>query len=147
MQKAKTVVTHLSNTTKKILSGVLSLLLLVVPLAYVGLKLGFPPESVFVVHLIIVLIGQVVRVLLIRNMIELSLREYFTNVVYKCALVFVLAPIVPYLLYLSISHPFLRFVMMSFATLISMFFIVYFLVIDKVEKELIVKGIMLKIKK
>src|SRR5699024_7857763 len=39
-----------------------SFLLLIVPVSYLFLKLGFPPYSVFLVHLIVACLGQVIRV-------------------------------------------------------------------------------------
>lgn len=52
------------------------ILLSIVPIAYVALKLGAPPVSVFIVHLIIGIIAFVVRLAIVSPIISLSVREY-----------------------------------------------------------------------
>ena len=58
------------------------LLLLILPVSYVCLKCGLPAYAVFVVHLCIEIIAQYARLLMLKRMIELSLREYFIKVVW-----------------------------------------------------------------
>ena len=63
------------------------ILLTIVPIAYVVLKLGGPPASVYVVHLVICIIAFLTRLWVIRPMIHLSIRQYFNSVILRCALV------------------------------------------------------------
>jgi hypothetical protein len=60
------------------------ILLSIVPIAYVVLKLGGSPESVYIVHLVICLIAFLTRLWVIKPMIKLSMRQYFANVVLPC---------------------------------------------------------------
>ena len=60
------------------------ILLSIAPIAYVVLKLGGSPESVYIVHLVICCIAFVTRLMIIRPMIRLSLRRYFTQVILRC---------------------------------------------------------------
>ena len=75
------------------------ILLLIVPVAYVVLKLGGNPESVFVVHLVMVILAQLARLLMIRPMIRLSLRRYLRDVVLKVAVVAFLSSVFPFIAY------------------------------------------------
>lgn len=63
------------------------ILLSIVPIAYVVLKLGGAPASVYVVHLVICIIAFLTRLWVVKPLIKLSIRQYFCNVILRCALV------------------------------------------------------------
>ena len=63
------------------------ILLSIVPIAYVVLKLGGSPESVYVVHMIIGIIAFLTRLWVISPMIDLSIRQYFSSVILRSLLV------------------------------------------------------------
>ena len=73
-----------TGRVKKYQSIVGSILLLIVPLAYISLKLGAEPYAVFIVHLTIAIIAFIARMLIIRKMIDLSIREYIKNAILPC---------------------------------------------------------------
>lgn len=60
------------------------ILLMIVPLAYIPLKLGAEPYTVFIVHLTIAIIAFVTRIFIIRNLIDLSIKEYLINAIIPC---------------------------------------------------------------
>lgn len=72
------------------------ILLTILPIAYIVLKLGGNPQSVFIVHLIICAIAFVVRLFIIKPMIHLSIKGYFKEVITRCILVGIVAFIVPF---------------------------------------------------
>lgn len=59
------------------------LLLLILPISYLCLRLGLPAYSVFIVHLGMEITAQFARLWMLRRMIRLSLREYFTKVIWR----------------------------------------------------------------
>ena len=63
------------------------ILMAIVPIAYVVLKMGGNPYSVFIVHLIVGLIAFSARLIIVKNLIKLSVREYFMKVIVPCSLV------------------------------------------------------------
>ena len=63
------------------------ILLSIVPIAYVVLKLGGSPESVYIVHLTICIIAFITRLWVIKPMIRLSLRQYFSSVILRCMII------------------------------------------------------------
>ena len=67
------------------------LLLLILPIAYIVLKCGANPESVFVVHLVIAGVAQCARLFIVGRIINMSLRAYFRNVVWRIGLVCLMA--------------------------------------------------------
>ena len=64
-----------------------STLLLIVPTAYLILKIYPVPEIVFIVHFFIAIIAQVFRIFLLKKMIGLVIREYLRLVVFRSMLV------------------------------------------------------------
>ena len=63
------------------------ILISIVPLAYIVLKLGGNPYSVFFVHIAVGLIAYTARLLIVNKLIKLSIREYFAHVIIPCVLV------------------------------------------------------------
>lgn len=124
-----------------------SLQLLIVPLGYVALKSGLPPESVFIVHLVTALIGQMLRVWLIRDMIQLPLRDYFDRVVYRCGLVLLLSPVLPCITYSVLNESLYRFGTVLLVSGISILTLAYLLALDKAEKLFLVNSVHLIMRK
>ena len=56
-------------------------LLLIFPVAYLCLKLGMLPRTVFIVHLLIEIIAQFVRVWVVCPMIKMNKHDYLINVI------------------------------------------------------------------
>ena len=79
------------------------ILLSIVPIAYVVLKLGGSPASVYVVHLVVAIIAFITRLWVIKPLIKLSIRQYFSNVILRCALV--LAVSMPLCLFVKFLLP------------------------------------------
>ena len=63
------------------------ILLSIVPIAYVVLKLGGSPESVYIVHIVICIIAFFARLCVIKPMIKLSLRQFFIGVIMRCFII------------------------------------------------------------
>ncbi len=67
------------------------ILLSIVPISYIVLKLGGNPVSVYVVYLSVMVFAFVVRLGILRNMLNLSIREYTNKVVLRCLAVCLLS--------------------------------------------------------
>lgn len=74
------------------------LMLSILPIAYMVLKMGGNPSSVFVVYLIIAIIGYFVSLYIILPLIELSLTDYIKYSIKRCVLVMILSLILPILI-------------------------------------------------
>lgn len=72
-----------TGNVKKYQSVIGGILLSIVPIAYVALKLGGSPASVYIVYLCVSVIAFISRLLIIRPMIHLSLRQYAQYVVMR----------------------------------------------------------------
>lgn len=112
-----------------------TLLLTIVPISYLFLKSGYSPLIVFWVHLIIVLIGQVARVLLIRRLINLSVRQYMSNVVWPCLGGMIVSAIFPVVCYLSLTPSIVRLLSVGALTVFSTASYVYFVAMEHRERS------------
>ena len=67
------------------------ILLSIVPIAYIVLKLGGLPQSVYVVHLVICVIAFIARLLVIKPLINMSIQNYFSSVILPCIYVMIIS--------------------------------------------------------
>ena len=75
-----------------------SLLLTIVPIAYIGLKFfHIPPEGVFIVHICVEIITEFVRLYLVLPLIGMAIKSYLIKVLLPVILTTILSPIVPLL--------------------------------------------------
>ncbi len=90
---ARPLMTAASSTgdVKLYQSLVGGILLSIVPIAYIVLKLGGSPESVYIVHLVICIFAFIVRLLVVRPMIRMSIRKYLISVFVPCVGVIVVS--------------------------------------------------------
>ncbi len=63
------------------------ILLMIVPIAYVTLRLGAEPYAVFIVHFVIAIVAFIARLFIVGRLIELSIIKYMRNVILPCAYV------------------------------------------------------------
>lgn len=75
-----------------------AILIAIVPIAYIALKLGGEPYTVFIVHLAIGMCAFIVRLLIVRNLIRLSIREYLIKALIPCVWVFIPAVVISLML-------------------------------------------------
>jgi O-antigen/teichoic acid export membrane protein len=74
-----------------------SILILVLPFSYVCLRLGLPAYSVFLVHLVMEMICMFARMVMLRPLLHIRIREYIEQIhlrIFGVVLVAVVAPIV-----------------------------------------------------
>lgn len=76
-----------TGKVKKYQSVIGTILLMIVPLSYVALKMGGPPEVVLYVQLIVFIIAAVVRLFIIKPMINLPIGMFLFKSVQPCIIV------------------------------------------------------------
>lgn len=74
------------------------------PLAYMFLRWGYPPESVFLVAIFISVCCEMARLYMLRGMIQLSVRSFLGSVYFNVIVVTIIAAIVPVLLSSSLPE-------------------------------------------
>lgn len=121
-------------------------LLLIVPISYLFLKNGYPPQSVFIVHLIIACLGQVIRVYLVKGLIRLSIKDYILQVVFKITVVFIVSSILPMLVFLNYTPGLVRLFLVIIAVMFSVLPSIWCLGTNKFERDMVLYQIKKRIK-
>ena len=102
-----------------------SILLMILPVSYVCLQLGCPAYSVFIVHFVIELVAQLARMVMLRPLIGIRLRDYFVNVYSRVFVVVVLSVIVPFAVYESMADTVARFFAVCIVCVLSVGLVAY----------------------
>lgn len=130
---------HATGRLKKfqIIEG--SMLLSIVPIAYLLLKFTtVPPEAVFIVHVIVEIFTLYARVRIVLPMVKMRMRSYFTQVIIPILLVVLVAPLLPILVYTSMQHSTLSLFVVCAACVVSTLLAVYTLGCTSDERNLVV---------
>lgn len=115
-----------------------SMLLLIVPVAYLLLKLyNMPPECVFVVHIVIEICTQCTRLHIVLPMIHLKKRDYGRQVLVPILRVGILCPIIPLILYKMLDDNVTSFFIVCFVGAMSTIVAIYSLGCTTIERNFI----------
>ncbi len=117
------------------------ILLLILPVSYLFLKSGSPPEIVFVVHLSITCIAWIARLLIVHHLISLPMRNYFKNVILKIIYVVVASCIFPILIWYYLPENFIRFLIVTTISVLFTALSIYVLGLEKTERKFILASI------
>ena len=103
---------------KKIKTGSLIILGLVIPLGILLFRLGFSPSSIFFVLIALTIVNIIFSVIIMTRTVEsIGIKEYLFSVVTPCSVYTVLVTIVPFVLFLSLQSSLLRFFLMCSLTI------------------------------
>lgn len=112
--------------------------LLNLPLSYMSLRMGYPPESVFLIAIGISVLCEMTRLIMLRGMIKLSVRAFLKNVYFDVIVVASIASIPPYitLTYLQLDN-LSSFIILCIVSIISAIVSIYTIGCNKRDRELI----------
>lgn len=115
-------------------------LLMIVPVAYIALKFfNIPPENVFVIHIIIEIITQGIRLKMVLPMIGMKVREYLFKVIIPVLKVASLSPIIPIIIYNHISTPKIaEFFILGIVCVLTVTLCTFYCGCSKKEKDLVI---------
>lgn len=116
-------------------------LLLIVPIAYVVLKLGSEPESVFIIHFFVAIVAQFFRLLIISKQLQMSMLVYFKKVIQPITVVSLFSAIPSILIYLILPHSLINDLIFIAVTVLLTILMVAFVGLTKVEREMVVSKI------
>lgn len=112
-----------------------SILMSTVLFAYIGLKMGYGPTSVFIVSLIITFINMWVELFLIQRLVGYSIPSFIREVFLVCLLIAAISAIPPYFVNGAMGPSFLRLVATAGTSVLSVSAAVYFLGIGRSTRE------------
>ena len=116
-----------------------SVLLLNAPVAYVVLKLGFAPYSVFAVSISITILAFIVRLIILKRLIDFSFWKFIGKIAIPTILSSFVALIIPYFIRDFIQESFLRLCVTVIVSIICVGLSGYFVALSKDEKQWIVE--------
>lgn len=133
---------HATGKIKKFQAIEGTMLLCIVPIAYVLLKFfGIRPEYVFCVHIIVEILTQYVRVRIVLPMISMKCIDYLKEVIVPIIKVIVITPILPLIVYHYIDPSVMTFFIICIISVICVLGGVYYLGCIKFEREFIINKI------
>lgn len=121
-----------------------SLFYFIIIASYFCLKMGFSPESVFIVTIVVSIMVQITELFLLKRLIIYSVWSYAKQVVWLCLLVVIVSAIFPYLLSTMLVPGFIRFLVVGFTCVITVAISVYYIGIDKEARHILVQKLKLR---
>ena len=107
------------------------------PISYIALKIGFPPQTTLIIAIAIAYISLAARLWLLRGMIGLSAKEYLRKVFGNVMLVSMVSLILPLVLHFNMSLGVLRLFTVCIASVISCGIVLYFIGLTYDERNFV----------
>lgn len=116
-----------------------SLLLLILPISYVALKFGAAPYSVFIVHIIMSGFAFIARLIMGSWVVGFNKYDFLKKVLFPIAGVILVSSILPYSLHHVMSLGLIRLSVVLAISILSVIGSVYYIGLQKQERELVLK--------
>lgn len=130
---------HATGHIKRLNLIVGIILCMAFPFAYIWLKLGGSPESVFWASIITFVVSEFASIAILKRYISYSIKEYLKAVYLKCAIVSLVSFIIPYFTYTQIANPGLqRFILTLSISCISVIISSFYLGMNKEMRKKLV---------
>jgi len=133
--------THASGKIRKYQFVVGSMQIIILPVAYVVLRIGFSPVAAFLAAIVIDVIALFVRVMMARGIFSLSVREFVVKVILVSLLTTVVAAIPPFLFYYFMAEGLLRFIIVVAVGLLSTAVAVLYIGCSVTERQAILSKV------
>ena len=111
----------------------------ILPISYLLLRLGFPPETVFYVSIAVCALAVVVRLLFVRRYVGLSLRAYTRDVLVPAASVTLLVSIFPGIVAWTVENEVIRFFAVTVVSLAATALAVLFIGLTFTERRNVIR--------
>lgn len=115
--------------------------MLVFPLAWLSFYIGFPPETAYLVTIIIFICQLICRLKLLQEMIGLSPIDYVKNVLTKTIYVSLLSIIIPFLLTRIMDEGIIRFLLLGLSSAVVSVIAIWFIGISNAERVFFVTSV------
>lgn len=116
--------------------------LLNLPISYFFLKAGYPPETIFVVAIVVSVLCEITRLFMLRGMINLPVRSFLRKVYFNVIVVTIISAILPYItMRFSGLESLGTFLLICLISVISALLTIYIVGCDKHDKQMIHVGI------
>ena len=110
------------------------LLILILPVSWVFLELGYEPGSFFIVQFFFFIVTQVARVFLVCHYINMSYRYYLKKIIYPISIVSVISVFIPLFLHFTLVNTVTNMILTCIISFVYVLTISYCLGLDASEK-------------
>ena len=111
------------------------ILLLNVPFSWMALKMGFPAYSVLIIAIGIVFISTIARLLLLKRLVDYSIRRFFKTVLIPIFVISIVAAILPIIICYFLEQNLLRLLIVTGISVISVGIISYCIGLNREERQ------------
>lgn len=124
-----------------------SSLLLIIPIAYLFMKCGFPIATALVVSALFILFGDILRVIFCKKQLGLSLRLFGSKVMQPIIIVTVLSFVLPLFIHYKMSEGWCRLIVSTVVSCVVVVVLIYTIGLTATERNFIVSGVVSKFKR
>ncbi len=127
-----------------------TILLMILPVSYALLRLGFPAYSVFLAHFAMEAIAQLARMIMLKPLIGIGIKDYIVNIYAKVALVVGASVILPAIIYFTMGYGALRLIAIGLTCVMSVSASAYYLGLNSNERIFVMtkaRGLLYKTRK
>ena len=118
-----------------------SIVLMIIPVSYIALAAGYPPETVFVCQFVFMLLSAFIEIVMVSKKLDFCMELYIKKVVIKILFVTILSSITPLLLYYSMLENSYSFVVVTLVSILSVGAVSLLFGIEEYEKYYLKKYI------
>ena len=107
-------------------------------ISLIALKKGAAIESVYLIEIIIYLCALLLRLKLLKNMVDLSPKDYLKSVVLRCIAILAISLLISYTITFFMIDSFVRFIVICICSTATTLLTSYFIGLDKNEQHSII---------
>jgi hypothetical protein len=111
------------------------LLLLILPISYLFLELGFPPQTTLYISISISVVALFARLKIVSPLVGLSIFDYTRHVLFRIFLIALVSIIIPLIFKFYIHQEVIRFFTVSITSVLSAATFIYLIGLKKEEKH------------
>jgi O-antigen/teichoic acid export membrane protein len=130
-------VVHASGKMKNYQIGTSIVICSILPVAWIVLKHGGNPTSVYFVSIAMTVLNQIVCMMLLKKIFPYSIHEYIKQVLFPCIIITITAPIIPVILHCIFPSSFIRLVIIGVFGVGCTLLISYLCVLNIYEKDMV----------
>jgi len=131
------IAANATGNIKKYQSVVGGILLLALPLSYVFLRMGFVPEIVYVVNIVVSIFASIFRLIIVQQLIKISLINYLKEVLVRSLFVLFISSLFPCIYNFILPYSNLSSIICCVLSEILLVVTIYFCGLNSQEKTII----------
>lgn len=118
-----------------------TLLILILPLSYLFLKLGYSPQVTIYINIIISIIALFSRLFIVWKLLDFPVFQFIKEIVLRSVAIIILSLSLPLVIRNSMNESIFRLILIIFVSIVWSGAITYTIGLRKTEKEIVLKGI------